>query len=190
MPYIVVFFYVRWFEVRCDCPFYLHCGIVNNHCLSFRFIIYLLNATSPHGHFPTMHWLSKLHKQHLKFRFTSASSECYTTNMFILLTSILLITKQLDIIFVVRSKLYCSCWCCHSYFVIIFLSGSESCTCFFNLLFVYIYIVGGDPMLDRGFNPINLFHPVIVRNFVPVPSKDLDFQSPICRGILAFTDVR
>jgi hypothetical protein len=112
MPYIVVFFYVRWFEVRCDCPFYLHCGIVNNHCLSFRFIIYLLNATSPHGHFPTMHWLSKLHKQHLKFRFTSASSECYTTNMFILLTSILLITKQLDIIFVVRSKLYCSCWCC------------------------------------------------------------------------------
>jgi hypothetical protein len=166
MPYIVVFFYVRWFEVRCDCPFYLHCGIVNNHCLSFRFIIYLLNATSPHGHFPTMHWLSKLHKQHLKFRFTSASSECYYTNMFILLTS------------------------CHSYFVIVFLSGSESCTCFFNLLFVYIYIVGGDPMLDRGFNPINLFHPVIVRNFVPVPSKDLDFQSPICRGILAFTDVR
>jgi len=45
-------------------------------------------------------------------------------------------------------------------------------------------------MLDRGFNPINLFHPVIVRNCVPVPSKDLDFQSPICRGILAFTDVR
>jgi hypothetical protein len=37
-------------------------------------------------------------------------------------------------------------------------------------------------MLDRGFNPINLFHPVIVRNVVPVPSKDLDFQSPIYRG--------
>jgi hypothetical protein len=63
------------------------------------------------------------------------------------------------------------------------MNGGKSLQVFFIVVFFFIYIVAGDPIIRGGnWDPINQFNPSHI--YVPVSNQDLDLQQQMSLSLL------